>query len=140
MQLIVAVLEFSQNLSRLFHCSVINVLCCRFLRQLIYIIMLPSFCQQLFYLFFEVFYFFLPTHCFQYFFTVPCRQLDYNIIIQILLSTLFFNFFLSNFTCFFTFSQKREDIVDITLPCPNIFSFILKCTTLATSVIIKIYK
>ena len=43
----------SQNLSRLFHCSVIKVVCCsRFKRQLLYITKVSCFCQELFYLFF----------------------------------------------------------------------------------------
>ena len=42
-------IEFS-NLSRLFHCSVIKVLCpCRFTRQLLYIIKAVDICQELFY-------------------------------------------------------------------------------------------
>ena len=37
------------NLSRLFHCSVINVLCFAVVQQLLYLITKPSACQQLFY-------------------------------------------------------------------------------------------
>ena len=37
------------NLSRIFHCSVINVLCFAVVQQLLYLITEPSACQQLFY-------------------------------------------------------------------------------------------
>ena len=40
---------FSMNLSRLFHCSVIKVLCSLSLRQLLYFIKSICLCQQLFY-------------------------------------------------------------------------------------------
>ena len=40
---------FSMNLSRLFHCSVIKVLCLLSLRQLLYFIKSICLCQQLFY-------------------------------------------------------------------------------------------
>ena len=40
---------FSMNLSRLFHCSVIKVLCSLSLRQLLYSIKSICLCQQLFY-------------------------------------------------------------------------------------------
>ena len=40
------------NLSRIFHCSVINVLCFAVVQQLLYLITEPSACQQLFYFFF----------------------------------------------------------------------------------------
>lgn len=40
------------NLSRIFHCSVINVLCFAVVQQLLYLITELSACQQLFYFFF----------------------------------------------------------------------------------------
>ena len=40
------------NLSRIFHCSVINVLCFAVVQQLLYLITEPSACQQLFLFFF----------------------------------------------------------------------------------------
>ena len=44
-----SLLLFSMNLSRLFHCSVIKVLCSLSLRQLLYFIKSICLCQQLFY-------------------------------------------------------------------------------------------
>ena len=45
----------SQNLSRLFHCSVIKVVCCsRFKRQLLYLTKVSCFCQELFLFIFAI--------------------------------------------------------------------------------------
>ena len=68
-------IEFS-NLSRLFHCSVIKVLCpCRFTRQLLYIIKAVDICQELF--LFYCFRLFSNTQQFLYFIKsiLGCQEL-----------------------------------------------------------------
>ena len=69
-------LNDSQNLSRLFHCLVINVrllsiLATAIIEKHVYLALSTTF----------LFYFFASGIVFNAFFIVPCRQLDYNIII-----------------------------------------------------------
>ena len=71
------------NLSRIFHCSVINVLCFAVVQQLLYLITDLSACQQLFYfsflLPFSNFYILPEAKCFvnsflRLFFAILCEE------------------------------------------------------------------
>ena len=68
------------NLSRIFHCSVINVLCFAVVQQLLYLITEPSACQQLFY-----FSFLLP---FSNFYILPEAKRFVNSFLRLFFAVL----------------------------------------------------
>ena len=68
------------NLSRIFHCSVINVLCFAVVQQLLYLITEPSACQQLFY-----FSFLLP---FSNFYILPEAKRFVNSFLKLFFAVL----------------------------------------------------
>ena len=97
-------ITFSQNLSRLFHYSVINVRRCQ--TQLLKDNTFSIVCQQLF-------YFFLPS------WALVSRGEDYNITSFYECQHCFFNIF----TYIFLFHSKKEDIGALCMQHPNIFSY-----------------
>ena len=105
------------NLSRIFHCSVINVLCFAVVQQLLYLITEPSACQQLFYFSFfaavqQLLYLTrskaLCQQLFKIIFCCPLRNISVSRVSLTILSCqpIIVNSFLFSFFDFFL-SKKR---------------------------------
>ena len=105
------------NLSRIFHCSVINVLCFAVVQQLLYLITDPGACQQLFYFSFfaavqQLLYLTrskaLCQQLFKIIFCCPLRNISVSQVSLTILSCqpIIVNSFLFSFFDFFL-SKKR---------------------------------
>ena len=99
------------NLSRIFHCSVINVLCFAVVQQLSYLITEPSACQQLFYFFFfaavqQILYLtrskVLCQQLFKIVFCCPLRNISVSRVSLKIISCC--DIFVNNFFIFFLLS------------------------------------
>ena len=99
------------NLSRIFHCSVINVLCFAVVQQLLYLMTEPSACQQLFYFSFSLpfsnFYILPEAKCFvnsflRLFFCCPLRNISASRVSLKIISCC--DVFVNNFFIFFLLS------------------------------------
>ena len=101
------------NLSRIFHCSVINVLCFAVVQQLLYLITDPSACQQLFYFSFlaavqQLLYLTrskaLCQQLFKIVFCCPLRNISVSRVSLKIISCC--DVFVNNFFIFFLLSLK----------------------------------